>query len=921
MDIICLQSLDAARHKLPPLNGFCYPPASVALGEMRGELRVRSCIYVRVGITVLGSGVWDAPLPEGAYASSLSLLVEEQTINLLNVYSPGPIADFDWMDACVGSEWVIVGDFNCRDALWEHGYPCTKVSHKLAIESGDLVLLNDGSFTRIPNVNQSPSVVDLSFVSASLAGTVKWQVEDDPLGSDHLPILLSFTIPSVAGPAPRPPRYLYEKADWALFRSYLDHVISAHTSSPDPEQEIATLTRFILEAADFSIPKSGGSSHPRPVPWWNRACGDAIKAKRRALNTFRRTRSAEDLLLMREAAGEAKRQVAAAKREYLVQRCSSGSLEAAWKGLKRLKGTWRPTERPLVTGDTRYSTDTEKAEAYRDYSETLGTTANLPQEIRDARNPALLTLDPPGGVPFFRSGRFTERDLSLAVLKTGSGTSAPGPDGVTNLMIKRLSTSFRLRLLDVFNSCWSSHLFPQSWRRSIVVPIPKKGKDRSKVQNYRPISLTSCLGKLYERLVKPQIERLCRLTGALPPSQAGFRAGRSTTDHCVALAEQLRRARARGRVALACFYDLTRAFDSVWHAKVIERLTKLGASPEILGFATSFLANRSFQVRWGNSLSTTGRTDMGVPQGSVVSPLLFIILLKDPGAALEGSSLVSSFADDVCLYRNTFSKRSTRVRQRLRYDLASFQRDSDSVVAYLESLGFQINTDKTVFMIFNARPLDELRLCVNGAFLSPQRRVTYLGVVFSYNLSWEPHTDHLVSQAIRGVYLVRAAAGEPWGRDRAIGVTLTMSLVRSRLVYGLEAARDIPPSLLRRLVACECSALRQALGLPNGTPTLKVYKEAGVLPLSCRLGLSRASYFLRALASEGPTRDEILDEHLWPWPRGVRGKYPSLETETRPWTGALGVDPLQLAPPPAVPMAPGLVSFPGHQYRLGMLGL
>ena len=288
---------------------------------------------------------------------------------------------------------------------------------------------------------------------------------------------------------------------------------------------------------------------------------------------------------------------------------------------------------------------------------------------------------------------------------------------------------------------------------------------------------------------------------------------------------------------------------------------------------------------------------MGVPQGSVISPLLFIILLKDPGVAMEGSSLVSTYADDICLFRNTLSKRSNRTRQRLTYDLASFQRDSDSVVAYLESLGFQVNENKTVFMIFNGFPLTELRLRVNGSLLVPQRQVTYLGVVFSYDLSWTPHVDHLLVTARRGLNLIRSAAGEPWGRDRATRVALVMSLVRSRLVYGLEAARDTLPSQMARLVACECVALRQALGLPGGTPVLKVYKEAGVLPLSSRLGLSRASYFLRALASEGQTREEILDEHVWPWPKRKRATYVSLETETRPWFEAVGVDPLGLAPP------------------------
>ena len=273
-------------------------------------------------------------------------------------------------------------------------------------------------------------------------------------------------------------------------------------------------------------------------------------------------------------------------------------------------------------------------------------------------------------------------------------------------------------------------------------------------------------------------------------------------DHCVSLAEQLRRARARGRLAFACFYDLSRAFDSVWHAKVIERLHKIGASPEIFGFVSSFLTDRSFQVRWGSSYSTPGRTDMGVPQGSVISPLLFVLLLKDPGEALEGSAMISSHADDICLFRNAHSKRGRKIRwHTVKKDLASFQRDSDAVVAYLEDLGFRVNDKKTVFMVFNCTLHADLKLRVGDTVLTPQRQVIYLGVVYTYNLNWAPYMEKLVAAARGAGALVRSASREPWGKERGTLVSLVMSLVRSRLVYGMEAARDMPSTYINRLMS------------------------------------------------------------------------------------------------------------------------
>ena len=114
-------------------------------------------------------------------------------------------------------------------------------------------------------------------------------------------------------------------------------------------------------------------------------------------------------------------------------------------------------------------------------------------------------------------------------------------------------------------------------------------------------------------------------------------------------------------------------------------------------------------------------------------------------------------------------------------------------------------------------------------------------------------------------------------------MSLVMSLVRSRLVYGMEAARDMPRTYINRLMSVECGLLRGILGLPRGTPAPQVYKEAGVLPFTARLGLSLSSFFARALAAEGHTKNEIVQESLWKWPKSKWGKAAlSMEAQAMP---------------------------------------
>ena len=185
--------------------------------------RVMTCIYLRLGLTCLGSGTWKAPLPEGAFPSSVSLRCADTTLSILNLYFPTGAKHFQWAQSCAGGRWLVVGDFNSRDALLEKGYPTHRDSIAEELESGNLVVLNTGAFTRIPDRDDhAPSALDLSLASDSLVGLSDWQIEDDPMGSDHLPITISISIfPLRESGTPRP-RYLFEKADWDCYQNYLN---------------------------------------------------------------------------------------------------------------------------------------------------------------------------------------------------------------------------------------------------------------------------------------------------------------------------------------------------------------------------------------------------------------------------------------------------------------------------------------------------------------------------------------------------------------------------------------------------------------------------------------------------------------------------------------------------------------------------
>ena len=151
-------------------------------------------------------------------------------------------------------------------------------------------------------------------------------------------------------------------------------------------------------------------------------------------------------------------------------------------------------------------------------------------------------------------------------------------------------------------------------------PHLKHGKSRKELGSYRPISLTSHLGKVYERVIKNRLEYHCESKKVLPACQAGFRRGRGVTDHLVKPGEHVGRAIGRRKVPLTYFFDISRAYDQVWHAKLLQKLDKIEISGNMYNYIRSFLSDRSMQVRWKGATSTTKGVSMGVPQGSVIAP-------------------------------------------------------------------------------------------------------------------------------------------------------------------------------------------------------------------------------------------------------------------------------------------------------------
>uniref|UniRef100_A0A8C8LQ20 Reverse transcriptase domain-containing protein n=1 Tax=Oncorhynchus tshawytscha TaxID=74940 RepID=A0A8C8LQ20_ONCTS len=240
-------------------------------------------------------------------------------------------------------------------------------------------------------------------------------------------------------------------------------------------------------------------------------------------------------------------------------------------------------------------------------------------------------------------------------IKTINGDKTNNIIPVLNTLIKQAPDEYLHLLSNLFTACLTEGYFPLPWKSAVVTMIHKPGKDPYNVTSYRPISLLSHVGKLFERVLTQRLSGHTEEMGLLGIHQAGFRKARSTTDNILRLSEDILRNLKKKELTLAVFFDIEKAFDKMWHNGLCYRLadSNLKLPLSIRNIITSFLHNRTIKVKVSTAISSPFTPEAGVPQGAVLSPLLFLLYISDIYNPPLTIGQVSQFADDLCYWSSS----------------------------------------------------------------------------------------------------------------------------------------------------------------------------------------------------------------------------------------------------------------------------